>query len=590
MNIEDLVCDKRLKDILNNYSDGEKLGNVLCTMIENRRDNEIIIPVLGLQGMGKSTLINSILSEDILPNDADETTCVPVEIKYGEVEKGFIYFQDSKNVIEVFTREDLNKYVDNMNNNGNKKKVLKIILYRNIEILKYGITIVDLPGVGSLTKENEETTMKYIKNLCTAIFVIPTTPTIRRREEIFIKSVWMQFSSAIFVQNNFGESKREIEESLEFNTKILKNIGKSIKTLFNNEIIVVNAYEALLGKLNQNIDMVETSNINSLTQKIYDFALNWNISQEKNIRNRVKLLIDASKKQIQKYIDETLMSEDELHMFLEIEEDNFKSNIDKIKVQIEDIEEFLEDKEEDIKRFARNQAKKCTENIRVDIFRLIDKGIVDGDLLTDSFNDIQNKYISTVLDDFYDFKSYMINQIEEKIEPLYGLIDFKNEILISQLNFNNGDAFKFEKGLKIGIDITGSIGAIYAIGVLGGPIGVIGSGLAGIAIGLVTSIVGKKIKKEITNSRGRETKREIDKVIDQVGDEIKTKLSNGFEDLLTKVNDCLNTYLYNCKKEFTQIKSRNIQKKKSEFKNIYNLNTLKNDCKYLEKKVCDIDE
>ena len=76
MGVENLGKDKRFIEIMNNYSEGENLGDLFSKIIENRKNNEIIIPVLGLQGMGKSTLINSILSENILPNDADETTCV----------------------------------------------------------------------------------------------------------------------------------------------------------------------------------------------------------------------------------------------------------------------------------------------------------------------------------------------------------------------------------------------------------------------------------------------------------------------------------------------------------------------------------
>lgn len=49
------------------------------------------------------------------------------------------------------------------------------------------MVIVDLPGVGSLTKENENTTRRYVENLCSAIFVIPTVPTIRNKEALLLR-------------------------------------------------------------------------------------------------------------------------------------------------------------------------------------------------------------------------------------------------------------------------------------------------------------------------------------------------------------------------------------------------------------------
>ena len=42
-----------------------------------------VLPIAGIQGSGKSTLLNALaFDEPVLPIDADETTCVPVEIAW----------------------------------------------------------------------------------------------------------------------------------------------------------------------------------------------------------------------------------------------------------------------------------------------------------------------------------------------------------------------------------------------------------------------------------------------------------------------------------------------------------------------------
>ena len=591
MGVENLGKDKRFIEIMNNYSEGENLGDLFSKIIENRKNNEIIIPVLGLQGMGKSTLINSILSENILPNDADETTCVPVEVKYGKDEKALVYFKDSKETIEAFTREDLNKYVSNEYNPGNEKNVSHIVLYRNVDILRNGVTIVDLPGVGSLTKENQETTMRYIKNLCTAIFVIPTTPPIRRSEEIFIKSVWMQFSSAIFVQNNFGENKREVLESVDFNKTVLKNISKSIKTNFDDEIVVVNAYDALFGKLNNDGDMVEKSNINSLTNKLDFLVSNWSDNKETNIKARTKLLIDECKTKINKHKEESLLSEQQLKEKYEKEEETFKLNTKKLEKKVEEIEEFLDDKEYEVKEFAKEQAKICTENIRSNIFRLIDNGVVDGSMLTEAFDNFQHQYISDVINEFFDLKENITDELIDMVEELDNIIKIENELSISSLNFSNGQAFKFEKGLQVGIDIAGGIGGVFvgvkvgaALGTFGGPIGTIVGGLAGAAVGMVACIAGNKTKKAITNTRGRETKRQIDPLIEEIGNIIKREIVSGFQEILCEVNKALETYIRNRKKELKEIKARNIENANNEYKSKFNLDMLNHDYEYLVNK------
>lgn len=121
------------------------------------------------------------------------------------------------------------EYVDNNSNPGNEKQVSRIVLYRKNDLLAKGLTIVDLPGVGSLTRANEETTNRYIKNLCTAIFVIPTVPTIRKTEAMFIKSVWSQFPIALFVQNRWANDTRQaVTESVQYNTMRLKQIAEQL--------------------------------------------------------------------------------------------------------------------------------------------------------------------------------------------------------------------------------------------------------------------------------------------------------------------------------------------------------------------------
>ncbi|NRT29183.1 putative ribosome biogenesis GTPase RsgA [Clostridium beijerinckii] len=125
-------------DLINNSKFNELIGKYLDNVIdgidakeyfkhftENLKNQEIIVPVLGIQGAGKSSFLNSVLMDDnILPTDVDETTCVPVEVKYGtNTSKAEIYFHEKEK--EVVDTSNLEKYVHNDYNPANELGVSK---------------------------------------------------------------------------------------------------------------------------------------------------------------------------------------------------------------------------------------------------------------------------------------------------------------------------------------------------------------------------------------------------------------------------------------------------------------------------------
>lgn len=84
-----LIEDERFSNLLEKYLNNDKQGidynRYFEHFIENLNKKEIMVPVLGIQGAGKSSFLNAILMEEnVLPTDVDETTCVPVEVRYGE--------------------------------------------------------------------------------------------------------------------------------------------------------------------------------------------------------------------------------------------------------------------------------------------------------------------------------------------------------------------------------------------------------------------------------------------------------------------------------------------------------------------------
>lgn len=115
----------------------------LIKSIESNKEEPLKIVVLGEVKSGKSSLVNSLIGGDISEVDVLEATSSIIEIVYS-----------------------------NMPYTKTYKDITKVGL--NIDYLKK-INIVDTPGLKSITINNEEKTLNYIKNADLILFVIDAT-------------------------------------------------------------------------------------------------------------------------------------------------------------------------------------------------------------------------------------------------------------------------------------------------------------------------------------------------------------------------------------------------------------------------------
>lgn len=518
------ILDKKLVGFLDCYSDTQvSVGSNLLQVVENVENSEVIIPVLGMQGMGKSTLINGLLKENILPNDADETTCVPVEVKFGTNECAVVHFIDKSTTITVHTREELNDYVDNNYNPANEKHVARIELFRNNDMLRDGMVIVDLPGVGSLTRENENTTKRYVENLCSAIFVIPTVPTIRNKESLFIKSLWSQFSKAIFVQNDWGETKQEISESMDFNNKVLRNIAEELHNPYDNDIILVNAYNAISGALKNDQNMVNSSNINALYDKITLLSSNWETERECALAYRLKLCVDYAKGIVQKRLTDIGKSKEEIRVENEKKIEEFNESSIKISDKINALRTYLRDQEDEMYFLAKSKSKECAKKIRAAIYKVIDAGVYDGPNLSVAFTEIQESetqdFLNEIIDTFMNIKF----EVEKRFNEIQ-TIEIESELRVAAVDISLDPSFKWENAFQVAANIGGAVVGVLGSGAVCSALGIAAAsgpvGWAGVAVCFaiygVFSLFGLGVKKIARAKRADNAKREISPKIEEI--------------------------------------------------------------------------
>ena len=77
------LADPAYQQCLQGCLNDDSLRDRIAALRHQLQMKRFVVPVYGIQGTGKSTFLNALLFKTpTLPVDADETTCVPVEVTY----------------------------------------------------------------------------------------------------------------------------------------------------------------------------------------------------------------------------------------------------------------------------------------------------------------------------------------------------------------------------------------------------------------------------------------------------------------------------------------------------------------------------
>ena len=534
----DLINDDRFNLLLEKYMNNESAGidykEYFKHFIENMNKTEIVIPVLGIQGAGKSSFLNSILmDENVLPTDVDETTCVPVEVRFGsDTSRAEVYFK-TRNMEEINVN-DLEKYVHNDYNPANEMGVSKIVLFNDSEILKDNIVLVDLPGVGSLTPENQKTTLDYVNKLVAGIFMIRTNPPITRTEKNFINALWPKLSNTIFVQNKWNdETEEDAEDAKEHNEGVLNGISVSHNDKREVHVNVVNVYEAVKGKFTNDSVLYDQSGINKVISEIQDVSKKYSYNLNETLKIKIEETFKNLEDRIQNFINASI-NEDKVN---EAEKEKRIGEIKQLlsynKNYFREIRNYANDEMEKIIEEASNIIRENIENLRYNIKNVINRGIVDGEMLSSIYKESSDKAVNNIMDEVLSITSELIKNLNTKLN--YVTIKGFDGTYENISFFNKESSFKFEKSIPslLGLS-TGIIGAAGTVGSLGGPLGI----LVGMGIGFVFSIIGDSIRKEILSTRAEYTIKDLEPMIEDLENYLKEEI---LDDLRAKSEEVDNS-------------------------------------------------
>jgi GTPase Era involved in 16S rRNA processing len=260
-------CIGELAAISNSRGD-KKVEENLREIGEKLEGNRFHLVVLGQFKRGKSTFINSLLGDKVLPTSVVPLTSIVTLLKYGEKEEVEVLFNDGKRI--TISRKQLAEYVTEKGNPSNQKNVKHVEVSYPSGYLKDGVFIIDTPGVGSTFENNTEMTYNYLPRVDAALFLLAVDPPISQSEIAFLADVKDHVEKIFFVQNKIDYmDEAECKESMAFSEEVIE------KALASDNITIypLSAKLALEAKQSKDKKLLRKSRLPEFDEVLGDFLL-----------------------------------------------------------------------------------------------------------------------------------------------------------------------------------------------------------------------------------------------------------------------------------------------------------------------------
>ena len=191
---------------------GEELGSTRVAeeahdLADRVSEGRFYVACVGQFKRGKSTLINALVGEAILPVGFTPVTAVPTVVRFGERLTARIKARDySWREVPV---AEVEQYVSEEHNPENTKGITGVEVYFPSRMLSAGMCLVDTPGLGSVFTGNTSATQDFIPHIDAALVVVGADPPLAREELALVEAVAQNVQDVIVVLNKADRTTDE---------------------------------------------------------------------------------------------------------------------------------------------------------------------------------------------------------------------------------------------------------------------------------------------------------------------------------------------------------------------------------------------
>lgn len=262
---------KKLQSIKDSYGDNPIFSDEIEHLSMSLNKLESNIAVVGQFSVGKSSLLNALLGEDLLSSRTIESTKVLTRIRYcKDKASAKLLLTYKSGIIEEIRMEDIDYLQDFTTFQGEQitDELEYVDLFWPVHFLNKDLVLIDTPGANSTTTSAFETTKKQLQNSAAIIYLFLATKGLDKIDYEILNEL-SEKGKKIFLVGNHRDKisdqdwldvKADVEEKL----KVLSN-------LHDVTVLSVSATNALKGKLHNDEEAIEKSYINELESVLYTY-------------------------------------------------------------------------------------------------------------------------------------------------------------------------------------------------------------------------------------------------------------------------------------------------------------------------------
>ncbi|MGM0843687.1 MAG: dynamin family protein [Bacillota bacterium] len=439
------------------------------------------IMVVGEFKHGKSTFVNALLGQDIMPRDVTPTTATINAVFQGDQE---VHIVKANGEVEKHAADFdiLNNYTAASDFNPDEIKYIKLFL--NSPLLQERMVLIDTPGVNDLSEQRAEVTHSFLPRADVVIFMSSLTAALKKSEQKFIEERLKKIGMdrVIFALNFMDRiDEDELDEVIDFAERRIQGMAGQMES----GIFPISAKEALQGKLTGDTELLEYSGLKEIEAEVLKRLSSGSRNEEKLERFQQRL------SGIQEGISKEILTAEKL---AEQSAEELNTQLESVKEWLADrtqweegLQNYLYEREDEINFMVKKSFYHFGDRLKVDIENRIHlfqgadiKALVESQIpitIRTQFNQWVDQYSDHITQLFVKLEKEVSQGLSRSFQQKVQLQSYRGESLKFQEEIPILDAKSGNANVKAGM-LLGGAGSLALL--LGGPFFLPVMGMAGL--------------------------------------------------------------------------------------------------------------